>query len=968
MSPNTVNREELGRIIHPSANTPFSLDEKNVVWLVVEGKLDIFAVSKSDADGFSARHHFLRIDRDQACFGMELLRPSVFLIASATPGTRLLRMTLDTLSDMIREQDAWACNLLDEWIKMVGARLCATSFPGSFIEAAPSKVIAIDEEPRAVTSTNGVVWIAHSRGHSYPMADNTLPRLNGAGYFPLSRSAWIQASPGSELHAISTSAIPEADARWEGLAEFHALAQHLLRSEREQAELVDGLRIRRKSATDGVLLENSLLRLTTPILKPRAGRVGESTCTDPVFLALQVVAHQMGITLIPPMEMLRGQAVVDPIAAIGRASAVRVRTVALKGDWWRQDCGPLLCFTENSHHPVALLTKNPRRLEMYDPATHVSVALDETRASTINPLAYTLYRPFPRTALNIFDLLKFGLVLCKGDVTLIAGTGLAAGALTAILPYATGIIFDRLIPGAERSQLMQMSMFLFIIVIATSLFTFVRGFSVLRLQGKMDTAIQAAVWDRLLGLSVSFFREYSSGDLAARSMGISQIREILTGSALNALLSCIFSIFSFGLLFYYSLKLALIATGLAAIACAVTLGTGFFQVRHGRKIQNLSGALSSKLLQFMGGIAKFRVSGTEGRAFASWARDFSEQKRMSVAARRISNGLIVFNSVFPLLSLGIIFYVNGLALGSGGDTSLSTGSILAFIAAFTQFLFAALTLSSTIISTAMVVPIYERARPILETVPEVTSSKANPGSLAGDIEVSHVNFSYKPEYPLILRDLTLKIRAGQSAAFVGSSGCGKSTLFRLLLAFERPASGAIYFDGQDLAGLDVQAVRRQIGVVLQSSRLVSGSIFENIVGSSPLNIDDAWHACRLAGVEEDIRRMPMGMHTMISDGGGGVSGGQRQRLMIARAIVARPRILLFDEATSALDNQTQAIVTRSLAALQATRIIIAHRLSTVENVDRIFVFDKGSIVESGTYDELMDRAGLFHELAKRQLA
>jgi ATP-binding cassette subfamily C protein len=298
---------------------------------------------------------------------------------------------------------------------------------------------------------------------------------------------------------------------------------------------------------------------------------------------------------------------------------------------------------------------------------------------------------------------------------------------------------------------------------------------------------------------------------------------------------------------------------------------------------------------------------------------------------------------------------------------MATGDFLAFLAAFTQFLWAAMLSSAALISALSAVPVYERAAPIFRSLPEVTEVKASPGKLTGQIEVSRVTFRYKADTPLVLRDVSIDILPGQFVAVVGASGCGKSTLFRMLLGFEAPEAGAIYFDGQDLSGLDIQAVRRQIGVVLQSSRPVSGSIFNNIVGSAPLSVEDAWAAARLAGFAADIERMPMGMHTHIGDGGGSISGGQRQRLMIARAIVGRPRILLFDEATSALDNQTQAVVSRSLESLQATRVVIAHRLSTIIRADNIFVMDKGAVVDSGTYDELVGRQGIFRDLAKRQM-
>jgi ATP-binding cassette subfamily C protein len=324
-------------------------------------------------------------------------------------------------------------------------------------------------------------------------------------------------------------------------------------------------------------------------------------------------------------------------------------------------------------------------------------------------------------------------------------------------------------------------------------------------------------------------------------------------------------------------------------------------------------------------------------------------------------------AVFPLLCSGAIFYSNS-RLVADGVVSLSTGAFLAFHAAFFQFLAAALALSSAAGSVLGIVPLFERARPILETLPETSAAKGEPGALTGNIEISHAFFRYRADTPLVLRDLSLSVRPGEFVALVGASGCGKSTLFRLLLGFERLDSGAIHFDGQDLAGMNPQAVRRQIGVVLQNGQLQTGDIFENIAGTRPLTMDDAWAAARLAGLEDDIRAMPMGMHTVISEGGGGLSGGQRQRLMIARAIASRPRILLFDEATSALDNLTQAIVSRSLEQLQATRIVIAHRLSTVVKADRIFVLEAGRVVESGSYAELIAQEGLFAKLAQRQLA
>jgi ATP-binding cassette subfamily C protein len=382
----------------------------------------------------------------------------------------------------------------------------------------------------------------------------------------------------------------------------------------------------------------------------------------------------------------------------------------------------------------------------------------------------------------------------------------------------------------------------------------------------------------------------------------------------------------------------------------------------------VKGHLSGKLFQFINGISKLRISATENRAFASWAGEFARQKKVSVQARKVSMGLALFTAVFPVMSSAAIFFAMSLLMVQQGASTLSTGSFLAFNAAFTQFQFAALTLSSAVVSLMSVVPLYERARPILEAQPEVDATKSYPGELRGNIEVKHVNFRYGPDTPLVLRDVSMRFPAGQFVAVVGPSGSGKSTVFRMLLGFETPESGAIHFDNQDQSHLDIQAVRRQIGVVLQSGRVLCGSIYENIAGSTALALEDAWAAARMAGLDKDIEAMPMGMHTIIAEGGGGLSGGQRQRLMIARAIVRKPRIILFDEATSALDNETQSIVARSLESLQATRIVIAHRLSTIAHADYIYVIDKGVIVQQGAYRELIQQEGPFANLAKRQIA
>ncbi len=401
---------------------------------------------------------------------------------------------------------------------------------------------------------------------------------------------------------------------------------------------------------------------------------------------------------------------------------------------------------------------------------------------------------------------------------------------------------------------------------------------------------------------------------------------------------------------------------LLVVAVIVGIVAVAVQMRDHQRSDEVRGRQAGLELEMLNGVSKLRVAGAEARAFGVWARlvPGAAPRRAQLAAMRVN----VVYAALPLAALLVIFPIAGLR----GDSDLTAGTFLAFNTALTQVITAVIALGTSLSAVAQIVPLYQRASPILQTLPEVEEGRTDPGELTGDVEVSNVTFRYVADGRPVLDQVSFRARPGEFVALVGPSGSGKSTILRLLLGFETPESGSVYLDAQDLASLDFRAVRRQMGVVLQSGRLASGSIFDNIVGSSPFTMEEAWEAARSAGLDADVRQMPMGMHTMVMEGGAGLSGGQRQRLLIARAIIGKPRILIFDEATSALDNRTQAVVSESLERLQATRIVIAHRLSTVIKADQIHVVEAGRIVESGTYADLMQRKGPFAALAARQLA
>jgi ATP-binding cassette subfamily C protein len=514
------------------------------------------------------------------------------------------------------------------------------------------------------------------------------------------------------------------------------------------------------------------------------------------------------------------------------------------------------------------------------------------------------------------------------------------------------------------------------VAIATTMFTMARSMAALRLESRADCGLEAAIWDRALNLPTTFFKRYTSGDLASRLGAINTIRQAVSGTTLGSILTGFFSLLNITLLFYYDAKLALLGVGLVLGAALLTFALGLLTLRYQRRMVESSGTLSGLVLEYLRGVAKLRVTGAEARAFANWAREFSRMKQLAFGAGHVKNINDVFLSVYAVVTDILLFGAIGFFLikaagapitGQEAVKALTTGQFIAFYGAFGAVMGAVTGLSNTALGLLNLVPVYERAKPVLEGLPEVDEAKTHPGELHGQLDVVNAAFRYREDGPLILDNVSFSIRPGGFIAVVGPSGSGKSTLLRCLLGFEKLSAGGIFFDNQNLDDLDLRAVRRQMGVVLQHSQLMPGDIFTNIVGTSLLNIDDAWEAARLCSLEEDIKAMPMGMHTMLSEDGGTLSGGQRQRILIARAIVHRPRIIFFDEATSALDNRSQEIVTQSLNQLRATRIVIAHRLSTVMNADRIIVMDRGRIAQVGDYKALIDVPGIFQDLAKRQM-
>lgn len=959
---------EQAEAITVGSNQPFLLDDPERVWVILAGKVDVFAVRVAEGQAHGARRHLFRAEAGQLLLGMALAqyRRAFGLLAVGVAGTRLLPIARAELEALARQPEyaAQIAAELEVWVYGLSRGLATNLFPPRRFTPLEAGQDTPVEAGMAARPLKGILWASVPQGVARFMGWEELPLMGDDDFLPVSENTWLQAVSPAALRALTTEDFLALPLAWGGLENFHRMALDLIIWSVEREGEAERERLRLRSEFDRSALRGAIMRLSAVLNPRRVVLTDDLAGGEPLLLACKLVGASIGMSIRPRPDPVDGRPEAQTLDSIAQASRVRTRQVALRGEWWRQDNGPLLAFREADNHPLALLPAGPNRYMLNDPTANRVQPVTAELAATLRPFAYSFYRAFPEKKLSARDILRFGLFNTRRDLLTVLVMGLAGGVLALIPPLAIGRIFDTVIPNGDQQLLFLLTALLVAGAVTAALFQIVRGIAVLRIESKLDASVQAAVWDRLLKLPVPFFRDYTAGDLSSRAQGISSIRQALSGTVAQSLLSGVFSAFNLALLFFINWPLALVALLLVLLGAGATTLAGLLSARDQRELAQVQGKISGIVLQIITGISKLRIAGVEGRVFAYWAREFGAQRTLAYRVRRISNGLRVFNAAYPVLAALALFAVSGAM-----QPRISTGDFAAFYAAFGQFLYAGLQLSAASIAVLRVVPSYQRARPILQTVPEVTAAKADPGDLSGEIEISHVTFRYASKGPLVLDDVSLHVRRGEFVALVGPSGSGKSTLLRLLLGFETPESGAVFYDGQNLSSLDIRAVRRQLGVVLQNSQLITGDLYSNIVGQSALSLEVAWEAARQAGLDEDIRQMPMGMHTFISAGGSTLSGGQRQRVLIARALARKPRILLFDEATSALDNQTQAVVSRSLDQLDATRIVIAHRLSTVINADRIVVFSKGRIVQEGTYAELMAQPdGLFAELARRQLA
>ena len=951
-------------------NEPILLDDPKIVWQVQSGAIALFAVTVKNGIVEGNRRYLFDRAAGEILFGTTVSQGDRQILAIPMGETELLQVTPESLRQSLEnDTEERMANAVENWLQEIGAVISNLGKPAIQVMASrqPERFSLNDGETfQAQPET--VCWVRVQQGRVRWLGLKDLSLDETAETFPIAHAVWLQAEGAVQLVTQSAESVRDPEVLLGGLSCFHVQILRYIDLQQQQEVKTEWLRLQEREHRDRFVAAEAIGSLASTLGSRETTFFQQGA---PLLAVAGAVGRAMGATIRPPGRSEDLKRFKDPLEAIVRASRLRLRQVLLRDDWWQKDCGPLVAYAETDNRPMALLPVSATRYELFDPVEQVRTPVNERVAATLSPVAYMFYRSLPARALKAWDVFRFAFKGQLGNVAIVLLAGVAITLLGMLTPQATAILIDNAIPDSDKFLLLQVGAGLLVAALGAALFQLAQGLALLRVETVSDASVQAAVWDRLLNLPVSFFRQYATGDLQSRVTSISTIRRHLSGTTLINLIGGLFALLNLGLLFYYSARLAFFAAAVAVVAIAVTIISSYFLVSKVRPLLEMQGNIFGQTVQLINGISKLRVAGAEMRGFAAWSKNYSQQIKLNLSTQHVEDAVALFNTVMPTLVSAIFFWLT-VALLQESQTSktigLSVGTFLAFNAAFGTFLRGATDASNTVTNALQVVPQWQRAQPILETVPEFNLSKAEPGKLIGRIAVDRVTFRYRQDGPLTLDKVSLQAEPGEFIALVGGSGSGKSTLFRLLLGFETPETGTVYYDGQDLSGLDVDAVRRQLGVVLQNGRLMSGSIFENISGGAKVTLDEAWEAARMSGFADDITAMPMEMHTVVSEGGGNLSGGQRQRLLISRALVLKPRILLFDEATSALDNRTQAIVSESLDRLQVTRIVIAHRLSTIRNACRIYVLQSGRVVQQGTFEELASEAGLFAQLMARQMA
>ena len=958
-----------GESVPCAGNLPLQLDDSESVWFIDQGTVDLFLVEFEDGVQRATPQHLLRCDSGGLLPGVapdqQDQDTTLSLTAKGLPGTLLKRLPASKLSEvhpqeLAKQIDAWLTAMTDTLSRFTNP----IPRPTALAQSGRAQTLA----PCTLSARRDVVWASGPPGGASVFMDlvdhaELAEARAGEAMVPLTRTSWLTLFDEATISGKSSETLAREGLLLPALAFFHAVAFNLERLNRRLA-VVDDTNLERERTTSRRTAEIGARARLFNIYDQPVGR--DAQAEDRALVdALRIIGRHQGIEFRIPAHSGPSEAPIRLVDVLD-ASGVRARRVRLDSQdgWWRGDSTALLAFRAEDSQPVALLPGAFGRYREIDPTTKRSVRVTADHAGALAQEAWMFYRPLPLGAVQPKDLRDIALRGSGGDLARLVIAGLPGGLIKLAPAFALGFVAHQVAMGGSAGALYAVAVALAGLGLLGALLHLAQSTAMMRLEGRSASRLEAAFWDRLMRLPSNVLRRQPAGDLAMSGMTFQNLRDGLQGVVADSLLSSIFLLPVFAVITFYDATLGAIAVAFSLASLLFTAAFGWRQISPYGRMISATRRVTGRLFQIIGGIAKLRVENAEGSAFAIWARDYRKQKRAELEVGALEGHARAFGAALPFFAAGALL----LAVATTGDRNLPVADFLVVFTVFIAFQSAIARLGESFGTVAAALPAFEQMRPLLAAAPEGDVEGEPVGHLGGEVLFDRISFRYDPDGPLILDDVTIRARPGEFIAIAGESGAGKSTLFRLALGLDRPAAGAVYYDGRDLRHLNLKQVRREIGAVPQSVGLHPQDIWDNIVAHHEgTTVDEVWQAARSAEVESEIKAMPMGMMTMVGAGGSVLSGGESQRISIARSLIGNPRVMLLDEATNWLDNENQAEVMQNLALLTSTRIVIAHRLSTLEQADRIYVMGAGKVVQSGTFDELVATDGVFKDLVERQI-
>ncbi len=954
-----------GETVAGGGNRPIHLSDPGILCFVAEGSVDVFA-ARLRADGVpSDFKHLLRAGAGRLLFPAAEGLTGTVLVIKGLPGSALRLMPLDALDgagcdeQVVEQVETWVSEVSEAVTREFTYRPRIDRL--LLAEAAEQPV----EAGETLSTRRGVVWMSGGdAGLTYLGTEEGDP--DGPGVVPVTPTSWVTLSRSANVRCVATEELQVEGRLMSALANFNDMALSADDLNRRLL-LTDVANLQTSTAEFRQRGEQNARRRLFGVLDPGARLDGDDLALPQ---ALQLVGRHEGIAFHMPHGRAQrpGADAEEPtLADVLMASGVRMRRVALRRQqrWWLGDSGAMLAIRRDDGAPVALLPGSMGRYRMVEPESGRVRQVNANRADSLEQEAYFFYCPLPDDGpVKARQLSGLALHRAGADMARLVAAGMLAGIAMLVPPVLLGAFVGQALPSGSLQTLVALTLGAVLIALLLGVLQMMQGTALMRLEGRMAARAGAALWLRMLDLPSGFFRRFTAGDLATRAMALYELRDKVSGVVVAAMLSVLFLLPTFALLFLYIAALGWLCLALGLTSLSITLALGLMQTPYHRRRLAVTRQLTGTLLQLIGGVAKLRTAGAEGMAFIMWARGYRELKQTEMKLGTYQEHLMAFTAAVPLFASAALF---ALALTVGGD-DLAVGSFLVVYAAFMVFNGAVVQLGGAFSAVAAILPAVQQVQPILTERPRNLASDLPAPELKGEVLLDHVSFRYSDDGPLVLNDVTIHALPGEFIALVGESGAGKSTIFRLALGLERPQLGAVYFDGHDLNRLNWSSVRNKIGTVPQDAHLRPQTVLDNIIGiDGELSEDEAWRAARLARVDADIAAMPMRMYTVSSESAAAFSGGQVQRFMLAAALARSPKVLLLDEATNWLDNRTQADIMEQIEQISVTRIISAHRLSTIRRADRIYVLQGGRVVQEGTFEELMEEEGVFRDLVRRQL-